>query len=734
MKAVFFSKRNYAVIGLVLVVVAGGWVYRTFFSTHEIQHVILISMDTTRWDALSCYEGGKVAKTPVIDAFATEGVLFEQAISPLPYTLPAHSSMLTGKIPPDHKVLDNTYYTLGPEQVTLAERLGAHGFKTAAFVSSFILDSMFGLDQGFDHYDDELGEKKTTVGINERRGDKTTARAIEWLGEHTDEKTFMFVHYYDPHMDYAPPEPFASQYQKLLPGLRAELQAYAGEVGFVDHCIGQLLESLEELGIDENTLICITADHGDSHDDHKEVTHGYFAYNATTQVPLIFKGPAVDDSVRITDPVGIVDIVPTLCSLLDIPITETIQGRDLTPYLTGKKDPYPDRSIFTQANDAMKYGGNSLLGIIAGDYKYIQTTRPELYHLAEDPGELNDMAADQPQRVRILQDRLRQVLDAIATHDANGTVELDAETLGRLESLGYLGGTKGMEDAFDFDQSKEDPKDLIDYHNMTYHIHDLIRDKEYDKAKIACKKYITMKPDFYMGYSAMAKVYEKLEDYPNAIAYLKKTVELDPVNEAAYLDLVKIYEKMEDFEGVRKNAIKLLAINSTNLAGYYKLAVSNFERGIYELPEAYLTDGMKSNEFYPKMVTTLADKLLEKGRIKQAFDLYRQSLERDENSEHVLNTLAWMAATSTIEGIRNPKQALDYALQVCELDGYQQSEFIDTLAVAYAATGDFDQAIEMGQKAVSLATQEDKKALAQRMQSRVRLYQSGKKYYDPGLK
>ena len=735
MKASFLTKWKILIIALSLTALLGGWVYRSFFSTRVINHVILISMDTTRWDALSCYKG-PVKKTPVIDKIAEEGILFENTISPLPYTLPAHSSMLTGKIPPDHKVLDNTYYTLDAEQVTLAERLKAHGFTTAAFVSSFILDSQFGLDQGFDHYDDDLGEKKTAgqAGINEQRGDETTTKAISWLGEHKDEKTFLFVHYYDPHMDYAPPEPFASKYQKLLPGLRKELQAYAGEVGFVDHCIGLLIEELKKLGLYENTLICITADHGDSHGEHKEIRHGYFAYNATTQVPLIFKIPDMGGPVRIEDPVGIVDIVPTICSVLGVPITENIQGKDLGSYWTGKDDPYPDRTIFTQANEPMKYGGNSLLGIISGDYKFIQTTRPELYHLTKDPQELHDLAADQPHRVRIMQDTLRQLLDDIATDDVTGKVELDAETIARLESLGYVGADKGMEEAFDFDQSKEDPKDLIDYHLMTNEIKFFIHGKEYDKAKILCEKYINMRPDFHMGYSAMAKVLEKQDDYPDSIAFLNKVIELDPDNETAYLDLVSVYEKTEDFEGIAKSAIKLLEINPNNLNAYYHLAVSNFERGSYELPDDYLADGMKNSEFYPKMVITLADKLLEKRQIKRAYDLYRESLELKKDSEYLLNTLGWMSATSTIQGVRNPEQALDYSLQLCEIDGYKKPEYLDTLAVAYAANGNFQMAATIAQKTAALAIQDGNKVLAERIQSRLRLYQSGKMFFDSSLK
>jgi tetratricopeptide (TPR) repeat protein len=237
-----------------------------------------------------------------------------------------------------------------------------------------------------------------------------------------------------------------------------------------------------------------------------------------------------------------------------------------------------------------------------------------------------------------------------------------------------------------------------------------------------------------MGYSAMAKVLEKQEDYRGSVAFLKKVVELDPDNETAYLDLVSVYEKTKDFEGVAKNAIKLLEINPNNLNAYYHLAISNFERGSYELPDDYLTDRMKSGEFYPKMAITLADKLLEKKQIKRAYDLYLENLELKKDSEYLLNTLGWMSATSTIKGVRNPKQALDYSLHLCKLDGYQKSEYLDTLAVAYAANGNFHMAATTAQKAVDIAIQEGNKSLAKRIQSRLRLYQSGKAFIDAGLK
>ncbi|MHC5185278.1 MAG: tetratricopeptide repeat protein, partial [Planctomycetota bacterium] len=242
------------------------------------------------------------------------------------------------------------------------------------------------------------------------------------------------------------------------------------------------------------------------------------------------------------------------------------------------------------------------------------------------------------------------------------------------------------------------------------------------------------RPDLYIGYFAMAEVLRDSGQYFEAIGYLKKTVAVDPAHEPAYLELVKINQRLGNFEAVRENAVKLLEINSNNLAAYHYLALSNFERGIYELPGTYLTEEMKNNPFYPKMAVSLADILLKKRQFKKAYDLYRENIERETDSEYLLNTLAWMAATSSVEGVYNPKESLVYALEVCERDGYQQPELLDTLAAAYAANGDFSQAAETAQKAVEVATQDGNNALARQIQSRLRLFQSGKQYYDPGLR
>jgi glucan phosphoethanolaminetransferase (alkaline phosphatase superfamily) len=217
-KHVAIARTRVIIITMVSITAAGiVWLScRNVGPSGEIRNVLLISIDTCRADHVGCY-GYPLDTTPNIDAVASEGIVFENAISPLPYTLPAHCTMLTGTIPPYHRVFDNSDYKLSAEDATLAELLKKEGFSTAAFVSSFILDSRFGLGQGFELYDDDFEEASNTMGINQRSGGETTRDVIEWLDDRKDEKNFVFLHYYDPHFTYEPPEPFASKFKNVPP-------------------------------------------------------------------------------------------------------------------------------------------------------------------------------------------------------------------------------------------------------------------------------------------------------------------------------------------------------------------------------------------------------------------------------------------------------------------------------------------------------------------------------------
>jgi arylsulfatase A-like enzyme len=496
----------------------------------EIRNVILISMDTTRWDVLSSY-GAPEVQSPNIGAFARENIVFENCYAPVAITLPSHATMLTGMIPPQLGVLDNNHYVLASNHVTLAEILKEKGFQTGAFVGSFILDSMFGLDQGFDVYNDDVtGE----IGIPERRGDETTARALEWLEHNRDQKNFVFIHYFDPHASYDPPEPFASRFKELYREYPEFVQDYVGEIAFTDHCIGQLITRLKELGLYDNSLICITADHGESHEEHGEFSHGFFIYNSTIKVPLIFKVPGYGGYIRVRDSVGLVDITPTICAALGIESTGIFSGRDLTGSFYGRENLYSDRAIFSYSIEAKKYRGNSLLSVIFGEYKYIHTTRPELYNISNDIYERINLIDLEPNRVPLLREKLRNIVDDFATNAPHGRAELDAETVRKLERLGYVGTTESAAN-FEFDPSASDPKDLIDYHDLNSVALAYVWPGNHAKALSAAESMIEMRPDLFNGYVMMGKILISMGRADDAAPYLARAAELDPEGTRAQL-------------------------------------------------------------------------------------------------------------------------------------------------------------------------------------------------------
>jgi len=703
----------------------------------EIRNVLIISIDTCRADFLSCY-GFSLETTPNIDAVAQEGLLCEQVVSPLPLTLPAHCSMLTGTIPPCHGVLDNAFFTLDKDNITLAEMLKEQGFVTAAFVSSYILDSDFGMDQGFDTYNDNCEDGRNTMGINERQGGRTTELALSWLQKNRDEKQFLFVHYFDPHFTYDAPEPFGSKFvsANIFRSFKQEestsaFSSYAGEIAYVDHCIGKIIDKLKELGQYDSTLICITADHGEMLGQHGEKTHGYFIYQGNIFVPLIFKIPG-KKPLEVKSSVGLIDIVPTICSAVGVEIDHDIQGKDLLAYYKNN-NPYPDRYLFCMSLEATKYHANPLLGVVNDRYKYIETTRPELYDVPHDSYETENLVEAQPDRARQMQGKLQQIIEDAKTYKkTSGVRGLDIETLSKLESLGYVG--RMVDDDFLIDPAKPDPKDFINYHLLEGSIGYLIQTGDYESAEKNCRQMIDWKPDLYMGYYKMAKYLMQRQKYSEAIDYILKVTQLEPdFVEGGYIGLAKAYQNLNQFDAAIKYALKALEIERESISAYYYLSISYYEKEMYDEPQKYLNREICENPRYSRVVHGLAKKLYEKGQIRRAYKEFSKLLELNPDSFDGLNSIAWFQAASMIDGIRNPPQALKHALKACELSDYRKPEAIDTLAVAYAAVGNFQKAVETAQKAIEVVNSRGDDAFAGRIRNRLNLYRQGKTYLDPQL-
>jgi arylsulfatase A-like enzyme/Tfp pilus assembly protein PilF len=506
-------RRRLTLLVSIVVLVVAGMSLRPSGPAYDIRHVVLISIDTCRADHLGCY-GATTASTPNIDALAAAGVLFENVISPIPQTLPAHSSMMTGAIPPAHGVHDNQGYKLGAGTTTLAEILKTAGYATGAVVSAFVLDKQFGLAQGFDTWHDSFEAPLAGDVVVQRQGGDTTAIAVDWIDKHHTEKFFYFLHYYDPHSLYRPPEPFATQFAA---------DPYAGEIAYVDHCIGQVIAKLKDLGIYDETLLIVTADHGEMLGDHGEATHGYFIYQGSVSVPMIFKVPGATASHRVDGVAGIVDVVPTICGMLGLEPPPG-QGIDLTANLDGAAHTGKDRYVFCESLWATKYEANSLLGVVDERYKYIQTTRPELYDLSADPAEARNVIAREPELARRMQEKLADMLESSARKSPNGgQTALDAESRKRLESLGYVGGA--VDETFRFDQSKRDPKELLQFHELAEQIPPAFEAREYARVAVLAQQQIDLEPDLPQGYGVLAEVATNQGDYPTAIASYTTVIE-----------------------------------------------------------------------------------------------------------------------------------------------------------------------------------------------------------------
>jgi arylsulfatase A-like enzyme/Flp pilus assembly protein TadD len=387
------------------------------------QNVLIITIDTLRADHLGAY-GDSGARTPHIDRLAREGVLFEQAIAQVPVTLPSHASLFTGLLPPTHGVRDNTYFRLDSRARTLAETLKEAGYETAAFVAAFVLDGTFGLDQGFDRYDDEVAGAATSAGtIAERRGELVSRSFVSWLEKRSsDQPFFAWLHFFDPHLPHAPPPPYEASYE--------------GEIAYVDEQVGRVLEALAAKGAEDETLVVLTSDHGESLGEHGEKSHGFFVYEATLRVPLIlWSASSLPRGVRIAPPVRSVDVLPTVLETLEIPVPEETQGRSLLPFVRGEAE--GPRPVYAECYvSELNFGWAPLVALREDGYKYIDAPRPELYRLDTDPNETRNLFDEEPDRAARMRSSLAGLVEELPG-SLSSRDQPDPETVSRLRSLGY---------------------------------------------------------------------------------------------------------------------------------------------------------------------------------------------------------------------------------------------------------------------------------------------------------
>jgi arylsulfatase A-like enzyme/Tfp pilus assembly protein PilF len=401
---------------------AGFWALR---SVERLRPpIVLISIDTLRSDRLPAY-GHRAGSTPAIDALARDAILFERAYSHYPLTLPSHASVFSGLLPPHHGVRDNVGYRFdGAAHPTLASLLGRAGYDSAAFVSAFVLRAATGIGHGFAHYDDAFAPRPgQSLDAVERSGAETTRRAISWLEGRTEKPFLLFLHLYEPHAPYLPPEPFA---ERLA-------DPYDGEVAAADAAVGELLEALRRRGLYDEALIALFSDHGEALGDHGGQTHGVFLYREALQVPLLLKLPgARDGGRRIGPPVRLVDLFATVLASAGETASRS-DGRDLLELVSAGAPPRP---VYAETwYPRLHFGWSELASWIDGDHHYIEGPDPELFDLAADPPEHHNIASSERRRAAELRAALAAIDRSLSPPQA-----ADAETRASLAALGYAAG------------------------------------------------------------------------------------------------------------------------------------------------------------------------------------------------------------------------------------------------------------------------------------------------------
>jgi choline-sulfatase len=537
------------------------------------QDLIIITMDTTRADHLGCY-GYKPSVTPVLDRICAQSAMFADAVTVQPLTLPAHSSIMTGQYPGHHGVRYNAEYRLGADKTTLAKVLKDKGYSTAAFVSSFVLDSRFGLNQGFDVYDDRVDATtgpRFSPGHNERSARKVTDAAIEYL-KHRDpgKPMFLWVHYYDAH---APYNPVDASFRNTIE------QAYAGEIAEVDTQLGRLFGAA---GVDlEKTALWILADHGESLGEHGERTHGMFIYDATLHVPFILRATGAGlRAQRIADEqVSLVDVMPSALSLLGVAAPGDIDGIDLIGQRRGDLDPVFAESSSPYLNYGLAplYGGRRL-----GD-KYILAPRPEYYDLKHDPGERDNLYKDKnPSAVEGLQRALdTHMLKIPDLTDPTQTPEPEeAETIARLQSLGYLSGGGGMP----VGGALLDPKDKIEVVGIHQDAVAAAEAGDSRRALLLLHEADSIAPDTRAVVFLQAKTYLHLGMLEEAEERLERYNQLRPTADSLLLlaQILILYNEFDDANGLLDRAEQLDPQHGGVLIarGDISVARGNLEQGL----------------------------------------------------------------------------------------------------------------------------------------------------------
>ena len=580
--------------------------------------VVLVSIDTLRSDRVGCY-GYARAATPVLDALAREGVLFEDAFSHCPLTLPAHASLFTGLLPPAHGVRDNLGFTLDPKHRTLARRFQDAGYATGGAVSAYVLRRATGIAEGFGLWDDTFGAQAGTdaIGDLQRDGAAATEAVARFVESHAGRRFFAFLHLYEPHTPYAPPARH-----------RHHADAYDGEVAYADELVGRLLARLRSAGVYDRAIVAVTSDHGEGLIDHGEQEHGFFLYRESLQVPLVLRLPGGrKGGARVAGVTALADLAATLVDLAGLPADgmDGVSQRGAIEAGRTLARPVYSETFYPRYH----FGWSELVAATEDRYRFIRAPRSELYDRLRDPREQQDIAATRPEAVAAMGAWLEQKAQASA---ATAPATVSSETREALAALGYVGGGALTAKAAAF--KLPDPKDKLAVYEMYRHSLQLRQAGRVDEAIAGLRAVVADSPGLLDAWQALGATFARLGRQRDAIAAFGAMLRQDPANAEAHIALARLH----GLAGRRDDAEKHARLASEKEPG----------RGYETLAELCLDQGRpgEAAEYARRSLAVEPDRVMSRlvlatterraGRCEAAAAEYRQAIESASRQKGLL--------------------------------------------------------------------------------------------------
>jgi arylsulfatase A-like enzyme/Tfp pilus assembly protein PilF len=586
--------------------------------------------------------GYQDAGTPAFDRLAQEGVLFEHASTAAPITLPAHSTIFTGRFPPAHGVRDNGGFYLNEKEQTLAEVLKQQGYATAGFIAAYVLDSKWGIAQGFDTYFDNFDLTKyraISLGAIQRPGNEVVDRALPWLEQHASAPFFAWVHLYDAHTPYDPPEPYRGRF----PG-----RPYQGEISFADAQLERLVQFLEGRHLLDSTVIVVIGDHGESLDDHGEGQHGFFIYESVVRVPMVIRAPfALMKHMRVADPVRSADVMPTVLDLMGIPKPDVqFDGETLTPLMTGARSELALEAYSEALYPLHHFGWSDLRALRQGRYKVIAAPRPELYDLQDDPGEKTNIFEAR----KTLGDRMLGRLSEMEAHFAktgapsSKAVEVDPDARARLAALGYVGSFVATSTPGGSRAGLADPKDKVGVFNKITEARDISKDESaFPKVVALLKEIVADDPKVIDAWFMLGNVHSKAGRYEEAIDYFKRALALKPDDDMAVVNMANAYRRLGRDEDALVGYRRFLQLDPKNAQVHYEIAQILIDRNDNQGAAQELQQALQIEPSMAAARNALGVVALNQGDLTRAESEIRQALTQKPDVRLAHYNLALLA-------------------------------------------------------------------------------------------